>query len=279
MNSIRAFERKILRQNFTVLVNSSDGYVDCWQPFFRLFTLYWPDCNLKVLLNTETTSWSFPGLDLTCTQVGIAADKLTWSECLIRALDQVRTPLVLYLQEDYFLERSVDTRLVHELAELMEADARIKHVGLTHFGSYGPFHPTSDSRLWRINQKARYRISTQAGLWRTDTLRSYLKPEENGWMFELYGTRRARKRKECFLTVNRESYCPSRIPIIQYIHTGIIKGKWHPEMPELFARHGIEVDFETRGFYKEEHWLLRKAGTLKKIASNPVAFFRGMAGF
>lgn len=254
----------MLQHKFTILVNSSDGFADCWIPFFKLFTLYWPNCNLKILLNTETTDWSFPKLDLHCTQVGVGAEKLTWSECLLRALDQIDTPLFLYLQEDYFLERQVDVSIVYDLVAMMEDDAKIKHIGLTHFGSHGPFHCTSDSRLWRLDQKARYRLSTQAGLWRTETLRSYVKPEENGWMFEIHGTKRARKRDECFLTVNRDVFCPERTPIFQYTHTGIIKGKWHRDMPKLFARHGIEVDFEKRGFYKKPNWIIRKAGTLKK---------------
>lgn len=267
------------QQKFTILVNTSDGFADCWEPFFKLFTLYWPNCKVKILLNTEITDWSFPGLNLHCTQVGVGAGKLTWSECLIRALDRVDTPLVLYFQEDYFLERPVDVSLIHELVDMMEADPKVKHIGLTHFGSGGPFHPTSDTRIWEIDQKARYRISTQAGLWRRESLQSYLKPEENGWMFEIYGTRRSRKRQEYFLTVNRDIYCPKQTPVFQYTHTGVIKGKWHPDMPQLFARHSIAVDFEQRGIYVEPHWLVRKIGTLKKLTSNPVALLRSIAGY
>ena len=267
------------QHKFTILVNSSDGFSDCWDPFFKLFSLYWPSCNVRILLNTETMDWSFPELNLKCTQVSIGTGKLTWSECLIKALDQVDTPLVLYFQEDYFFEKPVDVSLVLKFVDILEADTKVKHIGLTHFGSSGPFQPTSDLRLWKIDQKARYRVSTQAGLWRTETLRSYLKPEENGWMFEIFGTRRSWKREECFLTVNREIYCPDKTPIFQYTHTGIIKGKWHQEMPELFSLHGIKVDFEKRGFYKEQHWLFRKANTLKKIFFNPVAFVRSMAGY
>jgi hypothetical protein len=265
------------QDKFTILVNSSDGFADCWGPFFKLFNLYWPNCDVKILLNTETANWSFPGVNLHCTQVGVGTGKLTWSECLIQALNQVDTPLVLYLQEDYFLERQVNVNLVYELADMM-VDTNIKHVGLTHFGSCGPFHTTSNPRLWKIDQHARYRISTQAALWCRDTLNSYLKPEENGWMFEIYGSRRAQKREECFLTVNRDLYCPEKTPIFQYTHTGIIKGKWHQNMSKLFTQHGIQVDFEKRGFYEEPHWLFKKAGTLKKLASNPMAFVRSMVG-
>jgi hypothetical protein len=264
---------------FTILVNSSDGFADCWEPFFKLFSLNWPNCNVKILLNTETADWSFPGLNLKCTQVGLGSLKLTWSECLIKALDQVDTHFVLYFQEDYFLEKSVDTSLLNRLVDVMEADTKVKHIGLTHFGSYGPFQPTSDPRLWKIDQKARYRLSTQAGLWRTETLRSYLKPEENGWMFEIFGTRRSWKREECFLTVNRNIYGPDKTPIFQYKHTGIIKGKWHQDMPQLFANHGIKVNFEKRGFYKQPHWLFSKVSTLKKLLSNPVAVVRHLIGW
>jgi hypothetical protein len=57
---------------------------------------------------------------------------------------------------------------------------------------------------------------------------------------------------------------------------GIIKDKWHQDMPQLFARHDIEIDFEKRGLYNEPHWLIRKAGTLKTLSSNPVSFMCGM---
>jgi len=264
------------QQKFTILVNSSDGFSDCWEPFFKLFTLYWPNCKVKILLNTETADWSFPGLDLYCTRVAIGCKKLTWSECLIRALDQIDTPLLLYFQEDYFLERFVDVHLVQEFASMMGEDVTIKHIGLTHFGSGPPFHLISDSRLWKIDQKSRYRISTQAGLWRTETLRSYLKPDENGWMFEILGSARAKKRHECFLTVNRDIFCPAITPIFQYTHTGIIKGKWHPNMPSLFNKHNIKMDFQKRGIHQESHWIFRKIGTLKKLSSSPKSLMRLM---
>jgi len=266
-------------KGYSILVNSSDGFQDCWQPFFKLFTEFWPECGAQIFLNTEDIVWSYPGVDIVCTLVHKKAKverRLTWSECLISALRQLETPLVLYLQEDYFIEQPVDHRIIEGMVARMLMDPTIKHIGLTHFGSMGPFEPTGDVRLWEVRNNAAYRISTQAGLWRTETLLSYLRPDENGWMFEYFGTRRAQKRDECFLTANRDVYCPEKTPIFQYTHTGIIKGKWHQDMPQLFARHNIEVDFEKRGFYKEPYWLIRKIGTLKKILFNPLAFMRGI---
>ena len=67
-----------------------------------------------------------------------------------------------------FLNRPVDGVTVDEFASMMLADTGVKHVGLTHFGSQGPFGDNADNRLKRIGPRARYRVATQAGLWRTD---------------------------------------------------------------------------------------------------------------
>lgn len=264
--------------NFTLLVNTSDSFSDCWQPFFYLLKQHWPDCDVPILLNTENETWSYPGLNIRCSQVQTRSGtsrRLTWSECLLAALAQVETPLVLYMQEDYFVEKPIDVKLIQELAGEIIRYPEVKHIGLTHFGSEGPFEPMEDPRLWRIPQRAKYRISTQAGLWRTETLRSYLRARESGWMFEILGTRRARKRKELFLTLNRELY-GQQSPAIYYLHTGIIKGRWHPAIPQLFASHGIAADFERRGFYRPKPWLLRKMDVLLKLAEQPLYTLRAM---
>lgn len=253
----------------TIIVNSSDGFEDCWTPFFTLLERYWPDCPQPILLNTGRKSWTYSALDVRCTQIELGhVGPMTWSECLLGALQQVTTPLVLYMQEDYFLEQPVDAALIADLARGMLVDPSIHHIGLTDFGSSGSFTPTDDPRLWRIGPHARYRISTQAGIWRVRTLASHLRSWENGWMFEIFGTLRARRRAETFLTVNRELYAGAAA-VMQYLHTGIIKGQWHPDIPPVFARHGIQVDYRARGFHRMQPALLRRLDLLCKIAMHP----------
>jgi hypothetical protein len=264
----------------TILVNTSDHFDDCWEPFFKLFSSFWPNCPFPVWLNTERKVFEGVGLNVSCTQVQARTGngrRLTWSECLLAALDLLTTPLVLYMQEDYFLDRPVDGDLIEQLCDLMLANPEIKHVGLTHFGSHGPFEPTADQRLWRISQRSKYRISTQAGLWRVPTLRSYLLPHENGWMFEIFGTRRAARRNECFLTLNRNLYSPGRDQAaIQYLHTGIIKGRWHPAIPRFFEQHGISVRYGERGMYKAPPLVVRKLNTAMHLLSKPYAVLRSL---
>jgi hypothetical protein len=264
---------------FTIIVNSSDGFEDCWHPFFTLFKKYWPDNQSPVFLNTEFKNYVHPGLNIKSTKVheGVTNSKLTWSECLIKALQKVETPFVLYLQEDYFIECKVNEKKINEFSELMFNNPKIKYIGLTHFGNKGPFKEWENKDLVIVSQNANYRISTQAAIWDKKTLLSYLKVDENGWMFEIFGSKRAKKNEELFLTTNRNIYNKEN-PIIQYEHTGIIKGKWHHKMPELFLNHLIDIDFDIRGIYKPKYWFIRKIETLKKLLNNPIRFIQGIRG-
>jgi hypothetical protein len=265
---------------FSILVNTSDGFEDCWEPFFCLFNIHWSNCDFPIILNTEKKNWSCQGVNVQCSQVQLRSNlqrSLTWSECLLAVLAQVSTPLVLYLQEDYFLERTVNNRLILDMAEIMLADSSIAHIGLTNFGTHGPFEDTSDKRLWKITRDARYRVCTQAGLWRTASLQSYLLPHENGWMFEIFGTRRARLRNERFLTLNRDLFGAPPASAIQYIHTGIVKGRWHPAVQSLFARYGINVDYGKRGFHKQLPWPIPKIETALRLIGKPSAVLRSLA--
>jgi hypothetical protein len=257
--------------HFTVLVNSCDSFEDCWHPFFKLFSKYWPDCDAKIFLNTETKDWSCKFADVECTQVqGAASKRLPWSECLIRALDQIKTPLVLYFQEDYFIHRPVRSDLILRAVEHMIANASVKHVGLTNHGSHGPYLKTDQDWLHLIRRDAKYRISTQAGLWRVDALRSYLRSEENGWMFEIYGTWRASRDNEIFLCAVHD---PTRGgAAIDYLHTGIIKGRWLRDIKDVFDPNGIAVDYERRGFYVPKTPLLQKFEVVSRLLERPRYF-------
>jgi hypothetical protein len=190
---------------------------------------------------------------------------------LIRALDQVQTPLILYLQEDYFIDRPVRDSVVRDAINLMLAKPAISHIALTKHASHGPYDPSPYSGFSTIRQNARYRIATQAALWRPEALRSYIHPRENGWMFEIMGTRRARRRRDTFLVADFTPEAGG--PAIDYIHTGIIKGRWHPAIPELFERHGLALNTLQRGIYAQPDPIRRKMEVIRKLVSDPGHLF------
>lgn len=149
----------------------------------------------------------------------------------------------------------------------MAAHPQVKHIVLTRHGSLQLYEKYPVEGLQKIRQKAKYRISTQASIWRVEILKSYLRPEENGWIFEIYGTWRPQRKQECFLPASFES---ERVgPVIDYLHTGIIKCKWLEDMPTIFARNGIEIDYSKRGFYNPKPPLLHKLEVAKKLFERP----------
>lgn len=267
-----------MNNKITILVNSSDNFEDCWNPFFILFKKNWANCTYPIFLNTEFKEYSIDGLNILSTKSHKNTNdrKLTWSECLINAVKQIDSPLILYFQEDYFLDMPVKVDFIEKVAAIMLENPEIKRVGLVTTDSIGKLYQSDYRELWEISNNARYRISTQTSLWRQETLLSYLRPEENGWMFEIFGTWRSKKRKEKFLTLNRDLFSGDAKKV-SYLHTGIIKGKWHPEIPKLFLENNIKVDFSIRGFYDLNiSTIKRKTETFRKLLLSPKILFKAL---
>ncbi len=235
----------------TILVNTSDNFDDCWNPFFTLFATYWPNCKWPIVLNTEAKTYHHDGLSIRSARVAAGRTRrLTWSECLMRCLDSISTTYVLYLQEDYFLEAPVREELLLELLTEMRA-GRADVIRVMECGGAGPWHATDNDLLWRVDQRSRNRITLQAGLWPTSMLRKQLRAHESPWQLEVFGSARARRRSgEKMMCVNRDLYHGPGKEIFPYTPTGVVSGRWEKHVVvDLFARHGIAMDFTRRGFY------------------------------
>jgi hypothetical protein len=247
---------KLDSNQVTILVNSTDSFRDCWNPFFKLFKNYWSNCPYKIVLNTDTKTFSYPGLNIESSQVSIERpeQRLSWSDCLIRCLDKIESKYILYLQEDYFLNTPVDTEMLDRFLTIMKEED-YSHIRIMELGGSEPYEKeTKYPLLWKLPQKANYRIGLQAGLWKTERLRFYLQPGESGWQFERAGTLRAKKVEDSFYCQNMDYFNRQGKYIFPYKATGIVKGKWfEPAVVDLFQQHNIEVDYSVRGFYQLNH--------------------------
>lgn len=239
----------------TVVVNSTDSFEDCWQPFFRLFSRYWGDCPYPIVLNTETKDFRCAGLPVVASKVQRDSDESNrppWSDCLMRCLDDLSTEYVLYLQDDYFLEAPVQTDRLASYLELMREHS-IDHIQLMATDAKACGEPWPEALgLRRLRHDASYPVSTQAGLWRREVLRAYLRSGETGWRFERHAALRFFERHDRFLLSPQLPTRTVDTAVIPYMPTGIIKGQWHMRIVQpLFARHDIEMDFSARG----EYWI------------------------
>lgn len=134
----------------TILVNSCDNFEDCWHPFFKLLSIYWPDCAHRIILNTEHKTFAYRGLSIRSSQVATAwsgSGRIPWSDCLLRCLEQVETEYVLYLQEDYFLNAPVDQGLLLEFIALM-SEKRIPHIRLMELDRNAGHRPSRSIRCY-----------------------------------------------------------------------------------------------------------------------------------
>jgi hypothetical protein len=243
-----------MHHSYALLVNTTDSFSDCWEPFFKLFSIYWTEYEGKIYLNTEYKNYSYKNLNIIPVKgcsVKLCEHKITWSECLKRALESIDNDIVLYMQEDYFLKDTVKNEIVEKYVRLMKEHEDIHCIHLTDQAVIADKKSKDYNGLYTVALKQRYRISCQAALWRKDVLLSYLRPYENAWQFEEFGSRRGAALKHNFYVVDKNWVKLNKFEIIPYIFTGIVQGRWNEEVVSLFAEHGIEIDFTKRGFLKD----------------------------
>lgn len=254
---------------YSILINTCDGFEDCWEPFFKLFSIYWPDCSCKIYLNTEYKDYSYPELNIISVK-GCAVHKFpkykraTWSQCFKWALESIETDIVLYLQEDYFLKDKVKNEIVDCFVELMIHDENIKCIHLTDQAVLSS-GKSEYEHLDNVAIKQKYRVSCQAALWRKDELLELLRTRENAWNFEHFGSMRSSLLGHRYFVVDKYWVKLNEFEIVPYIFTGIVKGRWIREAKTLFDDNGIEMDFSKRGFVDEP---LARKRTLKSVAKN-----------
>lgn len=252
--------------NYSIIVNTCDTYDDCWYPFFKLFTKYWPDCTAHIYLNTEHKEYHHDGLNIISTKAcagKLTAQRLTWSECLINALEMIESEVVLYLQEDYFLKADVKNEIINGYVALMSQDTTIDCIHLTDQAVEIDTIQTKYDGLFTVSEVQPFRVSCQAALWRKEVLLSILQKHESAWQFEKYASKRSRYMNHKFYAVDPSKVILDEFEIIPYVFTGIFQGRWMEHVQPLFENHNIEIDYTKRGFFLEAPPLSLKTKLIK----------------
>lgn len=237
--------------SLAILVNTCDKFRDCWDPFFvlwRKFGLSDNDC--RVYINTERADYSYPGINITPLRVchfgkWEGPKPPTWSWCLHKALEEIEEEYILYMQEDYFLDAPMDAERIRRYVEQMQQDSGIDCIHLTHC-SFGTISESPKEGLHRGNRRDWYYTNCQAAIWRKSCLLELIRDYEDAWQFERWASKRAALLGKAFYMADFEEDNPP----VPYLITGVIQGKWYEPVVELFAQHGIPMDFSKRGFYE-----------------------------
>ena len=208
-----------MNKDCTILVTSCDAYRDVEAPFLKLFRKYWPDCPFELVVNGETSAEE--GFD----RAVLCGRGKTWSQMLAEALDQVATPYVILLMNDYYLDSKVDTDLIlRRLAEAKEKDALNYRLC--------PDPP-------RAVKNTAYSISCKTGIWSRTFLRDLVARTKSAWEFERYGSFMFDESDPRPILVTERL----EFPFLDVVH----KGYWEPWGVDLLKREGIDYDFSRRG--------------------------------
>ena len=235
------------------LVNTCDKFEDCWTPFFVLWRKFgFKTLDHAVFLNTERKSFDPPAdvavrsLRVCETNGWTAPRPPTWSWCLEKALDAISEDFVLYLQEDYFLDRPADEDRIARVLRWMSGNPE---AGCVRLDCAAKSSPAPDGVFRPIDPKWWYFVSCQAAVWRKDVLRGLLREHEDAWQFERWASKRARLAGCRFFALEPEN---GRWPL-HYVKTGVVQGKWFEPVIPLFREHGIKVDCSRRGFFEGKY--------------------------
>lgn len=185
--------------DLTIIVSSCDKYHDCWQPFCQLLFKYWPSLKtynktIPIILITNQKDFSYEG-----TIVYKTGKDRSWSDNLLEVLKTVKTKYVLYLQEDYFLSASIDTkRLAYLLNKMKEKNIDYIEISPDGFFNKEKLYPFVKGTVIK-SKHIPYRTSLQAALWDKEVLEWLVKPKETAWDFELKGSIRSEGNMHPFL--------------------------------------------------------------------------------
>lgn len=227
----------ILR-NISVFVASCDMYQDVWKPFFTFFFKYWDDCPFPIYLCANEVEYSHPKV-----KTILAGKYISWATDCIKCLRKIKTKYIIFLQEDFLLQKPVNTK---RLLELVSYTEKRKAACLRLYPSPPPNKVCEDNpEIGEINKGALYRVSLQAAIWNRKIFLSLLRDGESPWDMEYYGSLRSNSLSSPFLSVLKGER------VIDYFSTAVVQGEWVRRAVKICEREGILIDKNRR---KVESW-------------------------
>jgi hypothetical protein len=186
---------------------------------------------------------------------------MSWTSGVLRMLDRLKEQHVILFLEDFMIKKEVETRAVEHLIHIARHTGAGR-TGLAPLPAPTPLpnaHHPEFPEVGPVDPGSPYRVSTQAAIWRTTTLRRLLIPGLSAWEFEHIGSQLSETMPDEFLS----PFAPS----VLYDHA-VEKGKWKPEGLRICREAGIDVKLGDRAaFSKEElerHYLEQELQTFEQ---------------
>ena len=235
----------------TIIVNSCDAYADVWPPFFASLREMWPDLRYSILLNTESKSYLYSGLNITT--LGPDAEYSNqvepWWHRLLRHLNSIDSEYVLMLFDDYIVEEPVNGIKIEQCKAWLKSDDTIGAFYLVQ----GGFNLTLDTQYQLfslVRPRSDYIVNSAPALWNKHLLESFVGKIDTPWAWEYFGSARAYRQNIKFYSIKDKHY---EIYKYQYERGGAIhQGKWvKAVIAPVIERYSLQIDCSKRGFDEE----------------------------
>lgn len=167
--------------NLSLVVGSCDKYDFIWDKFFTLFDKYWDhDITINKYFVTEHKPARHKSFRPLC------AGNYIWTKFARLALSYVETDYILWMQDDYFLRKTMPLEQLSNYMNFVEIN-NVDRLGI--HGNSDLYHYANNAG--KLKQKSLYTVSLQASIWNKKTLLSLLEQnDETNWQFEIDGTKR-----------------------------------------------------------------------------------------
>ena len=260
----------------SIIVLSSDGYKDCWDPLFQLFLKYFPEIKKnEVLLSTNHNDYTHDGIDIKVLKHG----NVPWSLRLKKSLEFATNDIVLVLVEDFVLRSSVDNNILESFVLRMQNEPSIDHIRLLSTMEKTKVKPSAFPNLDKIEQNAKLRYLYLPGLWKKEVLNSYLVDFESPFMSERMGDLKSKIMNHGFYAVSYD-FVKSRGQFYDCPTSGtIFKGKWANWVPEFFNRENISMDFDIRGFTTKEFRRKTRVRSKFQLLITPISTIKSFLSY
>lgn len=228
-----------------IVINSCDAYSDVWPLFFAAFKEHWPNCPFRVVLNTESRALAVPALKLSSHVLEHDQQGIAWGGRLLATLADLDSEYVLMLFDDFVLEQAVDVAAIERCLVWMSSDPSIAAFYLSNVPGKNQISEAY-AGFEEIPRLTNYRLNSAPALWRRQQLMELTRPDDNPWVWELFGTSRTFLHRGRFFCAK-----PGHETVYVYKYQlggAIYRGKWVAAVADpLIRRYGLTIDTGIRG--------------------------------
>jgi hypothetical protein len=176
-----------MKEDLSVLILSCNKYSHLLPYFSYFFDKFWEPSNLyKKYITTESIILEHNDYNPILTQ------DANWTNSLEKALNQIKTPYVFIIVDDFFLVRTFPLKSIENAlssVKIYNLDKYVFHY--PHEAFTGKLSETSaGDNVYKVKQDSEYTLTLQPSIWNVEFLKKCLKEGESPWQFEIDGSKR-----------------------------------------------------------------------------------------